>query len=112
MAVLLIAEITDGALSMDATAKTVAAAKALGDVVVLAAGATAKAAADEAATIDGVSKVLLAEDDDADAIARIERVGLVGDDGHARRGAPCTRRIGLARGRQRRRGRQGEVRRR
>ncbi|MCK0150606.1 FAD-binding protein [Marivita sp. S6314] len=63
MAVLLIAEITDGALAMDATAKTVTASKALGDVVVLAAGATAKAAADEAATIDGVSKVLLAEDD-------------------------------------------------
>ncbi|GGB87802.1 electron transfer flavoprotein subunit beta [Marivita lacus] len=63
MAVLLIAEITDGALSMDATAKTVTAAKALGDVVVLAAGASAKAAADQAATIDGVSKVLLAEDD-------------------------------------------------
>ena len=63
MAVLLIAEITDGALAMDATAKTVTAAKALGDVTILAAGATAKAAADEAATIDGVSKVLLAEDD-------------------------------------------------
>ncbi|MGJ8604496.1 MAG: electron transfer flavoprotein subunit alpha/FixB family protein [Marivita sp.] len=63
MAVLLIAEITDGALAMDATAKTITAAKALGDVVVLAAGATAKAAADEAATIEGVSKVLLAEDD-------------------------------------------------
>ena len=62
MAVLLIAEITDGALSMDATAKTVTAAKALGDVTVLAAGASAKAAADEAATIDGVSKVLVAED--------------------------------------------------
>ncbi|MFA8386561.1 MAG: electron transfer flavoprotein subunit alpha/FixB family protein [Pelagibaca sp.] len=63
MAVLLIAEITDGALSMDATAKSVTAAKALGDVVVLAAGASAKAAADQAATIEGVSKVLLAEDD-------------------------------------------------
>jgi electron transfer flavoprotein alpha subunit len=63
MAVLLIAEITDGALAMDATAKTVTAAKALGDVTVLAAGASAKAAADEAATIEGVSKVLLAEDD-------------------------------------------------
>jgi electron transfer flavoprotein alpha subunit len=62
MAVLLIAEITDGTLAMDATAKTVTAAKALGDVVVLAAGANAKAAADEAATIEGVSKVLLAED--------------------------------------------------
>ena len=63
MAVLLIAEITDGALAMDATAKSVTAAKALGDVVVLAAGASAKAAADEAASIEGVSKVLLAEDD-------------------------------------------------
>ncbi|MGP6087578.1 electron transfer flavoprotein subunit alpha/FixB family protein [Antarctobacter jejuensis] len=63
MAVLLIAEITDGALSMDATAKTVSAAKALGDVTVLAAGASAKAAAAEAATIEGVSKVLVAEDD-------------------------------------------------
>jgi electron transfer flavoprotein alpha subunit len=62
MAVLLIAEITDGALAMDATSKAVTAAKSLGDVTVLAAGATAKAAADEAATIDGVSKVLLAED--------------------------------------------------
>ncbi len=63
MAVLLIAEITDGALAMDATAKTVTAATSLGDVTVLAAGATAKDAADEAATIDGVSRVLLAEDD-------------------------------------------------
>ncbi|MCR9111252.1 FAD-binding protein [Marivita sp. XM-24bin2] len=63
MAVLLIAEINDGALAMDATAKAVTAAKALGDVTILAAGATAKAAADEAATIDGVTKVLLAEDD-------------------------------------------------
>ncbi len=62
MAVLLIAEITDGALSMDATAKAVTAAKALGDVTVLACGASAKAAADEAATIEGVSKVLVAED--------------------------------------------------
>jgi len=63
MAVLLIAEITDGALAMDATAKAVSAAKTLGDVTVLAVGETAKAAADQAATIDGVAKVLLAEDD-------------------------------------------------
>ncbi|BBU54043.1 electron transfer flavoprotein subunit beta [Mameliella alba] len=62
MAVLLIAEINDGALAMDATAKAVSAAKVLGDVTVLAAGASAKAAADEAATIEGVSKVLVAED--------------------------------------------------
>ena len=63
MAVLLLAEVNSGELSMDATAKTVAAAKALGDVTVLCAGASASAAAAEAATIDGVSKVLCAEDD-------------------------------------------------
>src|SRR6056297_2288754 len=62
MTVLLIAEITDGALAMDATAKTVTAATSLGDATVLAAGATAKDAADQAATIEGVSRVLLAED--------------------------------------------------
>ena len=62
MAVLLIAEINDGTLAMDATAKAVAAAAPLGDVTVLAVGATAKDAAAEAATIEGVSKVLVAED--------------------------------------------------
>jgi electron transfer flavoprotein alpha subunit len=62
MAVLLLAEVTDGELAMDATAKTVTAAKQLGDVTVLAAGASAAAAGATAATIDGVSKVLVAED--------------------------------------------------
>ena len=62
MAVLLLAEINDGALAMDATAKAVTAAKSLGDVTVLAVGAAAKDAAAEAATIDGVAKVLVAED--------------------------------------------------
>ncbi len=62
MAVLLLAEITDGALALDATAKAVTAAKALGDVTVLAAGTSAADAAAEAAKIDGVSKVLVAED--------------------------------------------------
>ncbi|CUI00439.1 electron transfer flavoprotein subunit alpha/FixB family protein [Leisingera aquaemixtae] len=62
MAVLLLAEVTDGALSMDATAKAVAAASKLGDVTVLAAGASAAAAGEEAAKIAGVSKVLVAED--------------------------------------------------
>ncbi|EPX76350.1 electron transfer flavoprotein subunit alpha/FixB family protein [Salipiger mucosus] len=62
MAVLLLAEINDGHLSMDATAKAVSAAGALGDVTVLAVGATAKDAAAEAATIEGVAKVLVAED--------------------------------------------------
>ena len=62
MAVLLIGEVTDGTLALDATAKAVTAAKQLGEVTVLCTGASAKAAADEAAKIAGVSKVLVAED--------------------------------------------------
>lgn len=62
MAVLLIAEVTDGVLAMDATAKAVSASRALGDVTVLCAGASAANAATEAATIEGVSKVMMAED--------------------------------------------------
>ena len=63
MAVLLLAEINDGVLSVDATAKAVSAAKSLGDITVLAVGAKAADAAAEAGKIDGVAKVLLAEDD-------------------------------------------------
>ena len=62
MAVLLLAEVNNGELAMDATAKTVAAVKSLGDVTVLAAGGSAAAAGEAAAKIDGVSKVLVAED--------------------------------------------------
>jgi len=62
MAVLLLAEVTDGELALDATAKAVTAAGALGDVTVLATGATCADAAAEAAKIDGVAKVLCAED--------------------------------------------------
>ncbi|SFR57054.1 electron transfer flavoprotein alpha subunit apoprotein [Yoonia tamlensis] len=62
MAVLLLAEVTDGALAVDATAKAVSAATALGDITVLCAGASAAAAAAEAAKIDGVARVLCAED--------------------------------------------------
>ncbi len=62
MAVLLLAEVNDGELALDATAKAVTAARALGDVTVLAAGASAAAAGEAAAKIDGVSKVLVAED--------------------------------------------------
>ncbi len=62
MSVLVLAEITDGKLAHDATAKTVNAASKLGPVTVLCAGASAAAAAEEAAKIDGVSKVLVAED--------------------------------------------------
>ncbi|WP_170388277.1 electron transfer flavoprotein subunit alpha/FixB family protein, partial [Ruegeria atlantica] len=63
MAVLLLAEVNNGELSLDATAKAVNAAKALGDVTVLAAGGSAAAAGEAAAKIDGVSKVLVAEDE-------------------------------------------------
>ena len=62
MAVLLLAEVNDGALALDATAKAVTAAAKLGDVTVLCAGASAADAAKEAATINGVSRVLCAED--------------------------------------------------
>ncbi|AVO38420.1 electron transfer flavoprotein subunit alpha/FixB family protein [Pukyongiella litopenaei] len=62
MAVLLLAEVSNGELSLDATAKAVTAAKQLGDVTALCAGAHAAAAGDAAAKIDGVSRVLVAED--------------------------------------------------
>ncbi|MEF3048282.1 electron transfer flavoprotein subunit alpha/FixB family protein [Pseudotabrizicola sp. L79] len=62
MAVLLLGEVTDGQLSVDATAKALTAAKKLGDVTVLCAGASAAAAAAEAAKLDGVKKVICAED--------------------------------------------------
>ncbi|WBU52583.1 electron transfer flavoprotein subunit alpha/FixB family protein [Paracoccus sp. SCSIO 75233] len=62
MAVLLLGEVTNGELNADATGKAVNALKGLGDVTVLCAGSSAKAAAEEAAKIDGVAKVLVAED--------------------------------------------------
>ncbi|MDF1621675.1 electron transfer flavoprotein subunit alpha/FixB family protein [Pseudothioclava nitratireducens] len=62
MAVLLIAEVNGADLALDATAKAVSAAKALGDVTVLVAGSGIGGAADAAAKIAGVSKVLSADD--------------------------------------------------
>ncbi|KJS43125.1 MAG: electron transfer flavoprotein subunit beta [Roseovarius sp. BRH_c41] len=62
MSVLLLAEVTDGELALDATAKAVTAAKAIGDVTVLCAGASASAAGAAAAKVNGVAKVLVAED--------------------------------------------------
>ncbi len=62
MAVLLLAELNGGELATDATAKAVTAAKSLGDITVLCAGAGCEGAAAEAAKIDGVSKVLCADD--------------------------------------------------
>ncbi|MEL7150987.1 MAG: FAD-binding protein [Pseudomonadota bacterium] len=62
MAVLLLAEVNDGTLSVDATAKALTAAKQLGDVTVLCAASGSAAAAEEAAKLDGVAKVLAADD--------------------------------------------------
>jgi electron transfer flavoprotein alpha subunit len=63
MSVLLLAEVTDGTLSFDATAKAVAAVRGLGDVTALCAGAKAAEAGEAAARIEGVAKVLVAEDE-------------------------------------------------
>jgi electron transfer flavoprotein alpha subunit len=62
MAVLLIADVNEGALATDAVAKTLAAVAGLGDVHVLIAGTGGDAAAAEAATLSVVSKVLFADD--------------------------------------------------
>jgi electron transfer flavoprotein alpha subunit len=62
MAILLLAE-HDGTSLSEQTAKTLTAATKIGgDVVVLVAGAGAQAAADAAAKLSGVAKVLLADD--------------------------------------------------
>jgi len=63
MAVLMLAEVTDGQLQVDATAKAVSAVKGMGDLTLLCCGATCSAAAEEAAKLDGVAKVLCAEHD-------------------------------------------------
>jgi len=62
MAVLLIAEVTNGTLATDAVAKTLNAVTSLGPVDVLVAGQGGDAAAAEAATLSGVNKVLFAAD--------------------------------------------------
>ncbi len=62
MPVLLLAEVSNGALN-EATTKALTAAKAIGEPVhVLVAGEKVEAAADAAAKLDGVAKVLLADD--------------------------------------------------
>jgi electron transfer flavoprotein alpha subunit len=62
MGVLLLAEVIMGQLATDSTAKALAAVKPLGDVTVLIAGMGGDAAAAEAATLDGVTKVIFADD--------------------------------------------------
>ncbi|SLN45444.1 electron transfer flavoprotein subunit alpha/FixB family protein [Roseisalinus antarcticus] len=61
MAVLLLAEITNGALNADATGKALAAVAPLGEVHILCAGANVTDAATQAAAL-GAAKVLKAED--------------------------------------------------
>jgi electron transfer flavoprotein alpha subunit len=60
MAVLLLADVNNGQLATDAVAKTLTAVKSLGDVAVLVVGPAA--AAEAAAKLDGVAKVLHADD--------------------------------------------------
>jgi electron transfer flavoprotein alpha subunit len=62
MGVLLLAEVIMGQLATDSTAKALAAVKPLGDVTVLIAGMGGDAAAAEAATLEGVTKVIFADD--------------------------------------------------
>ena len=62
MAVLLLAEVANGQLATDAVAKTLTGVAALGEVHVLVAGQGGDAAAAEAATLQGVSKVIFAGD--------------------------------------------------
>ena len=63
MAVLLIAEVNGGDLSVDSTAKALTAAKELGDITLLCVGSGCSGAATAAAKLDGVSKVLCAQDE-------------------------------------------------
>ena len=63
MGVLLLAEMNGTELSLDATAKAVTAAKSLGDITVLCASSDCDVAASAASQIEGVSKVLYADDD-------------------------------------------------
>jgi electron transfer flavoprotein alpha subunit len=62
MAVLLLADVTNGQLAADQVSKALSAVAGLGDVHVLVAGQGADAAAAEAATFKGVAKVIFAGD--------------------------------------------------
>ncbi|MBT0959215.1 FAD-binding protein [Alphaproteobacteria bacterium KMM 3653] len=62
MAVLLIAEVQGGELAVDATAKALTAAAQMGEVTILCASEGCAGAAEAAAKLEGVSKVLCADD--------------------------------------------------
>ena len=61
MAILLIADILDGELNLDQTAKALTAAKELGEVTVLCASLNCEQASKQVAELDGVVKVLVAD---------------------------------------------------
>lgn len=63
MAVLLLADLAGPSLGLDVTAKTISAAAGLGELTMLCVGAGAEEAAQEAASISGVSKVLYANEE-------------------------------------------------
>lgn len=90
MAVLLLAEVSGGELSVDQTGKALSGVKSLGDVTVLVAGPAA--AAEAAAKLDGVAKVLHAGDEAyANGLAEASAdliVGIAGDYSHI--AAPAT----------------------
>lgn len=86
MAVLLIAEVAGGVLNADATGKALSAVASLGDVTILCASSGCEGAADEAAKLDGVSRVLCCSDpayghDLAEPVADLI-VSLAGDYDH------------------------------
>jgi electron transfer flavoprotein alpha subunit len=92
MAVLLIAEIANGTLNADATGKALSGVKSLGDVTILCASSGCEGAADEAAKLAGVAKVLCCSDpayghDLAEPVADLI-VSLAGDYDHI--AAPST----------------------
>jgi len=63
MAVLLVAEVNGGTLNSDATAKALSAVSSLGDVTILCASTDCEGAAEAAARLNGVSKVLCCLDE-------------------------------------------------
>ncbi len=63
MKILLVADILDGNLNLDQTGKALTAAQELGEVTVLCASSNCMAAAEEISNLNGVSKVLISEDE-------------------------------------------------
>jgi electron transfer flavoprotein alpha subunit len=92
MAVLLLAELNGTYLAVDATAKALTAARQLGEVAVLVAGQDVGAAAEAAAGLDGVARVLVADDAAlAHALAEPMAALIVGmADGYSHIAAPAT----------------------